>query len=169
MKHVIDPEGQRLPIKIDTTSNGEFVPVPLSPVNRAGNRLAHEAVSANAKRLGVSRRDFLVSACGAASYVARVQCGQRGSAESRADSSSIESEAALEPQLAQARVGGKGEFIFDVQGHFVDPTGAWVKTAPADAFKWSPKAGLRARRQTGRAQLSQLSRTRGICQRRVSR
>ena len=53
----------------------------------------------------------------------------------------IESEAALEPQLAQARVGGKGEFIFDVQGHFVDPTGAWVKTAPADAFKWSPKAG----------------------------
>jgi predicted TIM-barrel fold metal-dependent hydrolase len=26
-----------------------------------------------------------------------------------------------------------------VQGHFVDPTGAWTKTAPADAFKWSPK------------------------------
>jgi hypothetical protein len=51
----------------------------------------------------------------------------------------IEPKAALEPQLAQARVGGKGEFIFDVQGHFVDPTGAWVKAAPADAFKWSPK------------------------------
>ena len=26
-----------------------------------------------------------------------------------------------------------------MQGHFVDPTGAWTKTAPADAFKWSPK------------------------------
>jgi predicted TIM-barrel fold metal-dependent hydrolase len=26
-----------------------------------------------------------------------------------------------------------------VQGHFVDPTGAWVQSAPADAFKWSPK------------------------------
>ena len=34
-----------------------------------------------------------------------------------------------------------------MQGHFVDPTGTWVKTAPADAFKWSPKAacGLAAK------------------------
>jgi predicted TIM-barrel fold metal-dependent hydrolase len=28
-----------------------------------------------------------------------------------------------------------------VQGHFVDPTGAWVKKAGPGAFKWSPKAG----------------------------
>ena len=63
----MDPQGHRLPVKIDTTSNGEFEPVPLAAVNRVGNRLAHEAVSANAKRSGVSRRDFLVSACGAAS------------------------------------------------------------------------------------------------------
>ena len=38
-----DPQGRRLPIKLDTTSNGEFVPVPLSPANREANRLAHEA------------------------------------------------------------------------------------------------------------------------------
>jgi uncharacterized protein len=140
MKHVIDPEGQRLPIKIDATSNGEFVPVPLSPANLAGNRLGHEAVSVNAKRVGMNRRDFLVSACGAASTLlafnsANAAVGKLGGFFD------IESEAGLEPRLAQARVGGKGEFIFDVQGHFVDPTGAWVKTAPADAFKWSPKAG----------------------------
>ena len=30
MKHAIDPEGRRLPIKLDTTSNGEFAPVPLA-------------------------------------------------------------------------------------------------------------------------------------------
>ncbi|HSQ12222.1 MAG TPA: amidohydrolase family protein [Candidatus Deferrimicrobium sp.] len=140
MKHAIDPEGKRLPIKIDTTSNGEFEPVPLSPANRAGNRLAHEAASASAKRLGVSRRDFLVSACGAASALLAFNTtnaavgGLGGFFE-------LEPEAAFEPQLAQARIGGKGEFIFDVQGHFVDPTGAWVKAAPADAFKWSPKTG----------------------------
>ena len=139
MKHATDPEGQRLPIKLDTTSNGEFVPVPLSPANRAANRMAHEAASHNAKRLGVSRRDFLISACGAASTLlafnaANAAVGRRGGFFQ------LEAEAALEPQLAQARVGGKGEFIFDVQGHFVDPTGAWVKAAPADAFKWSPKA-----------------------------
>ena len=140
MKHVIDPEGRRLPIKLDTTSNGEFAPVALSPANRAGNRLAHEAATQNAKRLGLTRRDFLVSACGAASALlafntANAAAGKRGGFFE------LEPEAALEPQLAQARLGGKGEFIFDVQGHFVDPTGAWVKTAPADAFKWSPKAG----------------------------
>ena len=140
MKHVMDPEGQRLPIKLDTTSNGEFVPVPLSPANRAANRMAHQAASQNAKRLGVSRRDFLISACGAASTLlafnaANAAVGKRGGFFQ------LEAEAALEPQLAQARIGGKGEFIFDVQGHFVDPTGAWVKAAPADAFKWSPKTG----------------------------
>jgi hypothetical protein len=29
MKHMIDPEGKRLPIKLDETSNGEFEPVSL--------------------------------------------------------------------------------------------------------------------------------------------
>ena len=36
----IDPEGKRLPVKLDSTSNGEFAPVPLWPANRAANRLA---------------------------------------------------------------------------------------------------------------------------------
>jgi predicted TIM-barrel fold metal-dependent hydrolase len=142
MKHVIDAEGKRLPIKLDATSNGEFVPVPLSPTNRAANRRAHEAATENAKRLAVSRRRFLISACGAATALlafnsANAAAGKGGGFFE------IEPDAAVEPQLAQARVGGKGEFIFDVQGHFVDPTGAWVKTAPADAFKWSPKASCK--------------------------
>ena len=140
MKPIIDPEGLRLPIKLDTASNGEFEPVPLSPANHAGNRRARAAATENARRLGMSRRGFLVSACGAASTLlafnaANAAVGKLGGFFE------LEPEAALEPRLAQARVGGKGEFIFDVQGHFVDPTGAWVKAAPPDAFKWSPKAG----------------------------
>ena len=138
MKHAIDAEGKRLPIKLDATSNGEFVPVPLSPNNRAANRLAHEAATENAKRLGISRREFLISACGAATVLLAFNRANATAAK-RGGFFEIEPKAALEPQLAQARVGGKGEFIFDVQGHFVDPTGAWVKAAPADAFKWSPK------------------------------
>ena len=63
----IDPEGKRLPIKLDSTSNGEFVPVPLSPANHAANRLAHEYASRFSKHLKLDRRRFLVSACGAAS------------------------------------------------------------------------------------------------------
>ncbi|MGH7834292.1 MAG: amidohydrolase family protein [Candidatus Binatia bacterium] len=139
MKHAIDPEGRRLPIKLDTTSNGEFPPVALSPVNRAANELAHEAATRNAKRLGLGRRDFLLSACGAATALLAFNAAN-AAAGKPGGFFDLEAEAALEPRLAQAKLGGKGEFIFDVQGHFVDPTGAWVKTAPADAFKWSPKA-----------------------------
>src|SRR5687767_1265691 len=134
----IDPEGTRLPIKLDTTSNGEFAPVPLSPANRLANQLAHEAATRNAKRLGVSRRDFLVSACGAASTLlafnaANAAAGRTGGFFD------VPAEAALDLKLAATK-GRQKEFIFDVQGHFVDPSGAWLKTAPADAFKWSPKA-----------------------------
>jgi predicted TIM-barrel fold metal-dependent hydrolase len=139
MKHRIDPDGERLPIKLDTTTNGEFVPVPLSPANRAANRFARRAAVENAKRLGMNRRDFLTSACGIVSTLlafnkANAVTGERGGFFD------LEPGGAFEPQLAQARVGGKGEFIFDVQGHFVDPSGAWVKSAPPDLFKWSPKA-----------------------------
>src|SRR5688572_3865614 len=135
----VDPDGTRLPIKLDSTSNGEFVPVPLSRANRAANRLAHRAASGNAKRLGLTRRQFLLSSCGAASTLLAFNTAN-AAAGTTGGFFEIEPDAALEPQLAQARTGGKGEFIFDVQGHFVDPTGAWVKNAPADAFRWSPKA-----------------------------
>jgi predicted TIM-barrel fold metal-dependent hydrolase len=153
MTRPLDPEGKRLPIKLDTTSNGEFVPVPLSGPNRAANRLAHELASSNSKRLGISRRRFLVSSCGAASTLlafnmANAAAGRTGGFFD------LEKETSLDLQLAQARTGGKGEFIFDVQGHFVDPGGAWVKNAPADAFKWSPKASCALGRDGGRSYLN---------------
>ena len=67
MRYCNDPEGTRLPIKLDATTNGEFAPIPLSPVHHAARRMAYQAAAANAKRLSVGRRSFLVSACGAAS------------------------------------------------------------------------------------------------------
>src|SRR5918999_5059120 len=135
----IDPEGTRLPIKLDTTSNGEFMPVPLTPVNRLANRLAHDSADRNAKRAGLTRRDFLVSACGPATTLlafnaANAAAGRTGGYFD------IPSDAAMDVQLAAARTGSQDEFIFDVQGHFVEPSGAWLSSAPADAFKWSPKA-----------------------------
>src|SRR5918999_1044779 len=102
MKHPIDPEGERLPIKVDTTSNGEFAPVALSPANHAGNRLAYEAAGQNARRLGVSRRDFLISACGAASTLLAFNAAN---AAARRDGGLFEmpAEAALDQQLAAAK------------------------------------------------------------------
>jgi predicted TIM-barrel fold metal-dependent hydrolase len=137
MKNAVDPEGRRLPIKLDATSNGEFVPIPLTGTNREANHLAHEAATQNAKRLGMGRRGFLLSACGAASTLlafnaANARAGKTGGFFDLAEN------AALEPQLAQAAL-EKGEFIFDVQGHFVDPTSAWLKVAPESAFTFTTK------------------------------
>lgn len=40
--------------------------------------------------------------------------------------------AATEPAAAESVLAGN-EFIFDVQGHFVNPTGAWTRTLPPGA------------------------------------
>jgi predicted TIM-barrel fold metal-dependent hydrolase len=116
----IDPEGKRLPIKLDSTSNGEFVPVPISPTNRAANRLAQQLASENARKVSVGRREFMKSACGAASTLlafnaASAAAGKTGSFFD------LSPEAALDLQLARAQTGpAKEEFILDVQGHFID-------------------------------------------------
>ncbi len=108
---------QRLPIKLDSTSNGEFMPVPLSSANRAANRLAHEEATRNAKRLGFSRRKFLISSCGAASTLLAFNKAH-GVGAGFYD---LAPEARFEEQLARVQTGpAKSEFIFDVQGHFID-------------------------------------------------
>jgi predicted TIM-barrel fold metal-dependent hydrolase len=138
-RHRIDPQGRRLPIKLDSASNGEFVPVPLSRANRHANHLAQEAADTNAKRLAMGRRDFLLSTCGAASTLlafnaANAAAGRTGGFFD------LPAVAATDPAAAAAQL-ETGEFIFDVQGHYVDPTEAWLKVAPESAFSWSPKAG----------------------------
>jgi predicted TIM-barrel fold metal-dependent hydrolase len=152
----IDPEGRRLPIKLDSTSNGEFLPVPLSRANRHANALAQESASTNARRLGIGRRDFLLSSCGAASTLlafnaANAAAGRTGGLFD------LPAAAATEPAAAAATL-ETGEFIFDVQGHYVDPTEAWLKVAPESAFSWSPKAGCAlADGKTPRSHLACLS------------
>jgi hypothetical protein len=135
-----DPAGRRLPVKLDTATNGEYEPIPLAPVHHEARHLAHKAATANAKRLGLTRRGFLVSASGAASTLlamntAYARAGKRGGFFD------INREAALDVQLARSTVDGN-EFIFDVQGHFVNPTGAWLKRLPAGAkpFTWTTGA-----------------------------
>jgi hypothetical protein len=104
MAYLNDPGGTRLPIKLDTTTNGEFAPIPLEPVHHEARRRGLEAAGENAKRLALDRRSFLISACGAAT-------------------------ALLGMNEAYARRGLTGGY-FDVQGHFVNPTGAWTKRLP---------------------------------------
>jgi predicted TIM-barrel fold metal-dependent hydrolase len=116
-----DPEGKRLPIKLDSTSNGEFVPIPLDATNWRANRLAQAWASENAKRRGVGRRTFMVSACGAASTLlafnaANAAAGRTGGFFE------VDEVGAVDPEIAHDQLGGR-EFVFDVQGHFVGKHG----------------------------------------------
>jgi predicted TIM-barrel fold metal-dependent hydrolase len=120
-----DPGGMRLPVKLDATSNGEFAPIPLGEIHHRANAMALEAATVNARRTGLARREFLVSACGVASTLLAMNAayatqGRRGGFYD------LPKEAALDQHAARSAVDG-GEFIFDVQGHFVNPTGAWLK------------------------------------------
>ncbi|PCI63159.1 MAG: amidohydrolase [Kordiimonadales bacterium] len=128
MSSVFDPEGTRLPIKVDSTSNGEFAPEPLPERQIIGNAEAHKAVSEAAKRTGASRRNFLTSVCGAAATLAafnavNAKLGHTGGAYA------LDAEAPFDKAAALNTL-GKNEFIFDVQGHFVNPEGSWLEGLP---------------------------------------
>src|ERR1700754_4315513 len=112
-----------LAVKVDPTSNGEFRPVPLAePVARASAE-AERRIGANARRVGLERRAFLQSLCGAATTFltlneAFAALGNIGG------QFHVPREAAFEPAAAGEAIAGN-EFIFDVQTHMVDPAGAW--------------------------------------------
>ena len=139
MRYRHDPEGNRLPIKLDTATNGEFAPVALEPAHHHARQLALQAATDHAKRLGMSRRAFLVSACGAASTLLSMNAAY-AAAGKRGGYYELPAEAALDTQLARSALDRK-DFVFDVQGHFVNPTGAWTKRLPAGA---EPLKGLAA-------------------------
>ncbi len=139
MNSLHDPDGLRLPIKLDSTSNGEFEPLPLDHYAKLANDLAMEAAATNAKRLGQSRREFLVSTCGVASTLLAFNAAQAAGGRT-GGRYALAPEAALEEEVAVAAVSGD-EFIFDVQGHFVNPEGAWLKSVPDGA---KPLSGMPA-------------------------
>ncbi len=145
----IDPDGLRLPVKLDSTSNGEFEPIPLAPEHEYANREALEDATRNARRVGLDRRTFLVSACGAASTLlafnrAYAAAGKTGGFYD------VDDEAALDVTLAESEL-GKREFIFDVQGHYVNPNGKWLEGVPADAkpLSFAPKTGCALAEEPG--------------------
>lgn len=118
MRKSIPEEAPRLPIKLGPASNGELVPRPdprLAGVQRRAHALAADA----ARRLGVSRRDFLHGATGAAvCLLALNELGCRGGRYR------VPPEAATDPDVADAALGGD-ELIFDVQTHHVSAERAW--------------------------------------------
>jgi hypothetical protein len=138
-----DPDGSRLPIKIDTTSNGEFAPLPLSPMAKAANFHAHDEVGKAAKKLGLGRRAYLVTTCGAAATLAAMNDVFAANGKT-GGSYVVPKEAAFETAAADSAIAGN-EFIFDVQLHHVNPHGTWRKNLPM----WAQALQGYAKNQTG--------------------
>jgi predicted TIM-barrel fold metal-dependent hydrolase len=118
-----DPEGVRLPVKVDTATNGEFSPRPLARHNLCANELAMERATEHARRQRVSRRRFLTSTCGAASTLlafneVHAAFGKTGGVYE------IPAAAALDADAAEEAL-QKQEFVFDIQGHHVNPLERW--------------------------------------------
>ncbi len=127
-----DPQGRRLPIKIDTASNGEHEPIPLTSEEMAANRQAHEDADRYSKYLGKSRRQFLKSACGAAATLLAFN-HVWSSLGAKAGMFGIPETAACDNEIAKAALSGS-EIIIDMQTHCVDPSGDWAKGK--DGKRW---------------------------------
>ena len=102
------------PIPTQIVSNGEYLPPRQSATQKRVEARINQLADANAGRLGLNRRQFFRTGCGmAAAFVAmnEIYGGnvfQVTPAEAR------------EPELVQARTQSlAGQFIFDVQTHFV--------------------------------------------------
>ena len=124
---MVDEVRGPLPVKVDATSNGEFRPVPLAEYVARANSEAEVLIGEHAKRVGLGRRAFLQSLCGVATTLltlnkAFAAIGNTGGVFR------LPKEGAFETAAAAEVLAGD-EFIFDVQTHLVDPTGAWRSSA----------------------------------------
>jgi predicted TIM-barrel fold metal-dependent hydrolase len=134
-------EPDPLPIKLGPVSNGEFLPLPHSPRVREAIRRTRLLADENARRLGISRRQFLSGATGsAAMFLMLAACSKEEAAErgeGPGGTFDVDEEAAIDRDAALQALGG-GEFIFDVQTHYVNqdlgaPGGEWTSQFPQAA------------------------------------
>lgn len=134
-------EEDPLPVKLGPVSNGEFIPIPHTPVVQEAIRRTYELADRNSRRLGISRRRFLTGATGAAAtFFMLAACSKEESAsrgEEPGGTYDVSEEATVDTDAALEELGG-GQFIFDVQSHYVNqdlaqPGGEWTSTFPQSA------------------------------------
>ncbi|MEX0749890.1 MAG: hypothetical protein WD359_03700, partial [Dehalococcoidia bacterium] len=127
-----------LPFVPGQASNGEFVPKERTPAHRRAEALAHGMAEDIAKKRGLDRRRFLMSAGGMAVTLAAINLAGCDDDDTRdlpegVDSGGTFNTPADADPDAVCEVLDGDEFIFDVQTHHVDPEGPWVNESPATA------------------------------------
>lgn len=123
----------RLPIKIDSTTNGEYWPRPLEPRLATAVEQATRDALDHARRLGMNRREYLRSSCAAATaLLALDQLGCGGG------NYKVPREAPLDPAAAKSALEGN-ELIFDVQTHYVSTSRQISNPDAPDIIDWLAK------------------------------
>lgn len=113
-----------LPIKLAPCSNGEFAPRAPSPSVQRAVRLARVACDDAARRIGMSRRDFLrTSMASAATLLAIGACSDDGDGGPSAGTFDVPPESTTEPDVATTVLEGDGAPIVDVQQHLLELDG----------------------------------------------
>jgi len=127
-----------LPIKFGPVSNGEFHPLPHSPLVRETIRRTYRLADDTSRRLGISRRRFLTSVTGAAATLFVLAACSKEESASRGRSPGgtygVSEDATTDTATALEELGGE-EFIFDVQTHYVNydlaqEGGEWTAAFP---------------------------------------
>src|SRR6266700_538511 len=102
------------PIPTQIVSNGEYLPPRQSETQKRVEQRILELADTNGKRLGLSRRAFMQTGCGMAAAFLAMNEIYGGNVFQ------VAAAEAHEPELMQARAQSlAGQFIFDVQTHFV--------------------------------------------------
>jgi hypothetical protein len=109
-----------LPIKLGPCSNGEYVPPPMTPVEAETIRRTRDASETQARRLGMSRRNFLRSVSGAALMLLTLDATARAARAGAAGGRYLlHPDAAGDLDAARAAIAGN-ELVFDVQVHYLN-------------------------------------------------
>ena len=122
-----------LPILLDPASSDEYRPLPLSPMVREARRRAWQDAADNARRVGLSRRDFLRTSMGAATVLLALGACSKDEAGGRAGGTfTVPTEAGVDQDTADAVFAGSDVPVIDAQAHFLefDPS----SSAPPPGF-----------------------------------
>ena len=113
-------EDPGLPIAFGQCSNGEYEPEPITPVRREAENLARAGVEEAIVRTGMSRRQFLRSACALAVSLAAIDAAVARAAGVPAGLWYPFDPASRHDTDAARAVLGPSQFVFDVQGHLLE-------------------------------------------------
>jgi predicted TIM-barrel fold metal-dependent hydrolase len=117
------------PIPFWTGSNGEFSPPASTWRDRVAEEMFQRLTAENARRIGLSRREFVSSAMGTATalfvinQVYGCDSGTSTGATGGDAGYEVDPDMMRDPEACEPLAGD--EFIFDVQTHHVNPDGAW--------------------------------------------